>query len=407
VLVDFKAAFDSVWREKVIERMVGLKVPTNIIRWIKSFLNERYIWAKFQNTSSSYKSINAGIPQGTVTSPILFNTLINSLPDSILIIDGIRIKLFAGDVIIWISGKSHQKLTRTMNLALARLKKWTEENGLTINASKTTHHFYTTAHQVPEIELCLGNDKIKYWCENPTYLGITLDRKLKGKSHISQTDGRGKRRLALMRRVARVKWGCTTETLANMYKMYVRPTLEYGMEVFPAAIPNERKQLDTVQNQALRIITGGVKKTLITAMEIYTGIEPLNARRESSNGATWKTGQTGPYLGDITWSKAEDPQNLHRKGERNQIRVWAWSARGTKKEQITIMPLSNTLIDVEYEIKIEGIEEYKNSYSEHELKAHTLRYIHSRYVPYKIMDTGLYRWVCNPRKRFSRGRNIL
>jgi hypothetical protein len=71
-----------------------------------------------------------------------------------------------------------------MNLALARLKKWTEENGLTIIASKTTYDFHTTAHQVLEIELYLGNDKIEY-CENPTYLGITLDRKLKGKSHIS------------------------------------------------------------------------------------------------------------------------------------------------------------------------------------------------------------------------------
>jgi hypothetical protein len=99
-------------------------------------------------------------------------------------------------------------------------------------------------------------------------LGITY-RKLKGKSHISLTADRGKRRLALMRRVAGVKWGCTTETLANTYKMYVRPTLEYGMEVFPADIPNETKQLDIVQNQALRIITGGVKTTPITAMEIY------------------------------------------------------------------------------------------------------------------------------------------
>jgi hypothetical protein len=203
VLVDFKAAFDSVWRENVIERMVDLKVPTNIIRWIKSFLNERYIRAKFQNSSSSYKFINAGVPQGTLTSPILFNILINSLPD-ILNIEGIRIKLFADDVIIWISGKTHPKLTRTINLALARLKKWTEENGLTINASKTTYGFYTTAHQVPEIELYLGNDKIEY-CENPTYLGITLDRKLNGKSHISLTADRGKRRLALMRRVTGVK----------------------------------------------------------------------------------------------------------------------------------------------------------------------------------------------------------
>jgi ribonuclease HI len=39
----------------------------------------------------------------------------------------------------------------------------------------------------------------------------------------------------------------------------------------------------------------------------------------------------------------------------------------------------NTVIDIEYEIKIEGMEHNKSTYSEHELKAHTLRYIHSRY----------------------------
>jgi hypothetical protein len=79
-------------------------------------------------------------------------------------------KLFA-DVIIGISGKSHTKLVNAMSLASTRFKKWTEDNGLTINASKTTYYFYTTAHQVPEIQLYLGNDKIAY-CENPTYSGI-------------------------------------------------------------------------------------------------------------------------------------------------------------------------------------------------------------------------------------------
>jgi hypothetical protein len=114
-----------------------------------------------------------------------------------------------------------------MNLVLVRLKKWTEEdNGLTIDASKTTYDFYTTAHHISKIQLYLGNDKIAY-CENPTYLGIILDKKLKGKSYISQTADRGKRRLALMRQVAGVKWGCITETLANTYKTYVQHTLEY------------------------------------------------------------------------------------------------------------------------------------------------------------------------------------
>jgi hypothetical protein len=43
------------------------------------------------------------------------------------------------------------------------------------------------------------------------------------------------------------------------------------------------------------------------------------------------------------------------------------------------MRLSNILIDIDYDIKIEGMEHNKNSYFEHDLKAHTLRYINSRY----------------------------
>jgi hypothetical protein len=46
-------------------------------------------------------------------------------------------------------------------------------------------------NHVPEIQLYLGNDKIEYR-ENHTCLGIILDRKLKGKSHISQIADRGK-----------------------------------------------------------------------------------------------------------------------------------------------------------------------------------------------------------------------
>jgi hypothetical protein len=47
-----------------------------------------------------------------------------------------------------------------------------------------------------------------------------------------------------------------------------------------SSYPKETKQLDIVQNQVLRIITGRVKITPITAMEIYTGIEPLKVRRD-------------------------------------------------------------------------------------------------------------------------------
>jgi hypothetical protein len=151
------------------------------------------------------------------------------------------------------------------------------------------------------------------------------------------------------------------------------------MEVFPAAIPNETKQLDIVQNQALRIITGGVKTTPITAMEIYTGIEPLNARRDSAVMVLHeKLCRLDPSWETLHTARLKTHKTFIERA--NEIKSeYELDVLENRKEQIIVMPLSNTLIDVEYEIKIEGMEHNKSTYSEHELKAHTLRYIHSRY----------------------------
>jgi hypothetical protein len=151
------------------------------------------------------------------------------------------------------------------------------------------------------------------------------------------------------------------------------------MEAFPAAVPNETKQLDIVQNQALKIITGGVKTTSITAMEIYTGIEPLNARRDSAvmvlhdKLCRLDTSCETPHIARLKTHKTFIERVNEIKSE------YELDVLENRKEHITLMPLSNTVIDIEYEIKIEGMEHKKSTYSEHELKAHTLRYIHSRY----------------------------
>jgi ferredoxin-NADP reductase len=76
--------------------------------------------------------------------------------------------------------------------------------------------------------------------------------------------------------------GSETSVLATTYKTYVRQVLENGTEVFVTAPANALATLDRVQNQALRMITGGIKTTPIAAMEQYSNVEPLNNRREKT-----------------------------------------------------------------------------------------------------------------------------
>ena len=54
----------------------------SINNYIKSFLSGRKIITKIENSFSSTKNIDIGIPQGSIITPILFNIMIHDLPKS-------------------------------------------------------------------------------------------------------------------------------------------------------------------------------------------------------------------------------------------------------------------------------------------------------------------------------------
>ena len=90
----------------------------------------------------------------------------------------------------------------------------------------------------------------------------------------------GNGRLRLLKRLSGITWGSSTDTLLTTYKTYVKPVLEYGGELIATASNTCQRQIDLTQNKALRLITGAAGSTPIAAMEIQTGLEPLNIRRK-------------------------------------------------------------------------------------------------------------------------------
>ena len=84
-----------------------------------------------------------------------------------------------------------------------------------------------------------------------------------------------------MKKLTGITWGSTQEVLATTYKTYLRPVLEYGCQLLSTASTDTCNALDNLQNKPLRIITGGRASTPLKYMEIQTGIEPLETRREN------------------------------------------------------------------------------------------------------------------------------
>ena len=75
-----------------------------------------------------------------------------------------------------------------------------------------------------------------------------------------------------MKKLASTTWGADASALKRLSTGRARPVLEYGMAAWGTTA---KTNMDKVQNQAARIITGSMRSTPIQELETITGLQPL------------------------------------------------------------------------------------------------------------------------------------
>jgi len=78
LFVDFKAAYDSVNRERLWKVMDQLGIPRKIIRMIRACLNGSNCKVKYVGEESEEFEVRTGLRQGDALLPALFNIALES-----------------------------------------------------------------------------------------------------------------------------------------------------------------------------------------------------------------------------------------------------------------------------------------------------------------------------------------
>jgi len=163
-------------------------------------------------------------------------------------------------------------------------------------------------HKSDSFDLKINSQKLPK-SDSTKYLGVHMNNKLSWKNHVESTINKVNQRLRLIKWLARATWGSTQETMNTTYKTYVKPVMKYGSEVLVTASNSTMKALETTQNNALRLITRGVKTTPILALQLYTGHLPITCETEQAGFSDKNKSTCTDHLGnqDTRPTAPQDP----------------------------------------------------------------------------------------------------
>jgi ribonuclease HI len=279
VFIDLQQAYDRIWRKGLLIKMQRLGISGRMLDWIQAFLTNRTIRTRIDGTLSSKKTLEEGLPQGSALSCTLFLIFLNDLPANL----DVSLALFADDLAIWVTGKypilARAKLNRALSVIGAYCNFWK----LKLNESKTVYSIFTRSTKASRkiLQLRINGRSIEKE-ENPVYLGVKLDRTMMFKEHMNDLKEAAIKRLTLVKRLAGTTWGADKRTLRQLYIGYVRAKMDYCLPLQTVSCKTATDAVDRVQNQALRLICGGMRSTPTAACQIDANVEPLDLRRNKS-----------------------------------------------------------------------------------------------------------------------------
>ena len=275
IAIDCSKAYDKVWKNRLLERMVEEKAPRRMVIWYKNFLENRMARVKLGEETSKWRRLHQGLPQGAVSSPALFLLYVNDWED--FKVHGVDYSGFADDVALWVTGRDKEELRTLAAEALRKIEKWAETNKIELNPSKTEACLFTRNNSEKDWDpgLRIGNKAVTMKKEIKL-LGVTIDQGLFFHKQTEMVVEKMKRRTKILRAVANKDWGWQKEVLVKIYKAMVESVVWYGAAGWmPWVSKTNMEKLESAQREALRVITGVTKSTRVDNIYLEAEVDPI------------------------------------------------------------------------------------------------------------------------------------
>ena len=272
-LIDYSKAYDRVWRVDLLLDLISLGCPMQMVRWFRMFLTERTGQVRYNGALSNKKIIPQGLPQGAVSSPVLFLIYINGLAN--IIPEDMGAALFADDASFWCAATDLNRANRRVQECMHKVVEWSEAKKMSINVEKSEITFFSNdPHEAKWRPSVNALEKEVPYNPNPKFLGVHLDRTLSFASHVKYVTDKVKSRNRMLASLSTKQWGWKKKPMKKVFTTMQRSVMDYAAAAWqPWLSKSQFQKLETAQNSALRIITGQYNSTPVEALRLETGID--------------------------------------------------------------------------------------------------------------------------------------
>ncbi|XP_015121189.1 uncharacterized protein LOC107043975 [Diachasma alloeum] len=267
-LIDLEKAFDSMWLDGLLYKLLKKEFPDHLIRLIWDMIREKqFCTCENAATSSIDFSIAEGLQQGTVNSPVLFSIFTADILSAFGMNSGsdARSIAYADDLIVYITGKRAPKIPDELQILVNKVNNLYATWNLRLNPTKcetilirrpyrliggsgrkgikdfsiSTHHLET-------------REKIDIpTCQSVRYLGMILDCRIRCAIHPGTQLTKARNRCRSLERLfhnshinKRAKVIC--------YLILVRPLLTYAAPVWWNTGVAQMEKIRRFERQCLR-----------------------------------------------------------------------------------------------------------------------------------------------------------
>lgn len=256
-LLDVEKAFDNVWHQGLLYKLEQQRFPLYIIRMIQSYLSRRTSSVYLGGISSEPYDNKAGVPQGSVLGPLLYNCYTSDVPS---LGNNTELSLYADDTAILHQQKYLACLHGGLQRALGKYVSYLNDWKIVVNCAKTqaivlpykkNMWLSTIRRRVKSIKL---QGHAITWDQHVRYLGVVIDRKLSFKHHIDYLKTKVLGTLMCLYPLIKRNGGLTSENKLILYKQVILPALLYGSNAWGTCSSANMLVVQRVQNKFLKMI---------------------------------------------------------------------------------------------------------------------------------------------------------